>query len=355
MKKMKKSILIVLAAFIAVAFALPNLPANAAPDSSSALSIAPKKNYVIEPGKSVDDTLVIRNADSQSPLTLSMRVIDFSYTNDTGTPKLLLGPNEPQTAWSLKSYLNVPQTVEIAPGASKTVKLRVAMPKDVGPGSYYSAIIYSTGAPSSNTSSVGLSASGVTLVFVNVPGKVHEKLDLTKFGAYSAQNGYEYIAMQTPLNIAYSLKNSGNVVEAPVGSITLQDMFGHKTEIADVNPSKSLALIGQERTFLACIKQKTADATVAGSSVKSNECVTPGMWPGLYTATIDLYYGQNGNNTQEILKTAHFWYLPWWFIFISLAIIAVVSYYVWKIQRNIRAKLYGPRVSKLGSKGRRRR
>lgn len=331
------------AVVVAAAYALPAVSVSAA--SSSALSITPKKNYVIEPGKSVKDKLTIRNLDTATPLELTLRVIDFTYTDDGGTPKLMLAEDAPQTTWSLKPFLTVPQRVTIAPSSSKTLDMSVAIPAGHGAGSYYSAIIYSSGAPSGG-GNVGLNASGVTLVFTSIPGKVNEDLKLQKFGAYFPRTtgsaaGYRFLTTEEPLNIAYTLQNNGNVTEAPVGSIKLKDMYGHEYNINNVNPSSSLALIGQTRTFTSCIKLVEQSVDFNGDKSQASSCTSPGLWPGLYTATLDLYYGQNGNNTQEITGTAIFWYLPLWFIIICLIVLVVVVYFVWRTYYKIRRKING--------------
>lgn len=352
MKRFKSIVIAGFVAVVAAAYALPAMPAMAL--DSASLSIAPRKDYVIEPGKSVDDTLIIRNLDPSDPLNLSLRVIDFTYTGNGGTPKLMLDPNAPQTTWSLKPFLTVPKTVSIAPGTSKSVKMSVAIPAGHGAGSYYSAILYSSGA--SNGGNVGLSASGVTLVFTQIPGKVNENLDLKKFGAYMGTttgdlSGYTSFTTTKPQMLAYTLKNNGNVTEAPVGSINLKDMWGHKTSIDEINPNKSLALIGQTRTFTTCIQRKDQDVEVAGSTAKSIVCQNPTMWPGLYTATLDAFYGQNGNNTQEIVKTIHFWYMPAWAIVIVIVILLVIAYYIWRLKRAIgRMKHGGVKLNKTRRK-----
>lgn len=345
MKRLKS---IIMAAFVVLGIAAYALPAQqAAAVSSAALSIVPKKNYVIEPGKSVKDTLLIRNLDNKFPLELTLRIADFTFTDDGGTPKLMLAEDAPQTTWSLKPFMTIPKTVTIAPSSSKAIDMNVAIPAGHGAGSYYSAIVYSSG--SGEGGNVGLSASGVTLAFVTVPGKVHEDLQLQNFGAYmpatqSKPASFMFFATDMPKMIAYNLKNNGNVTEAPVGSITLKDMFGHQQTIDDVNPNKSLALIGQSRTFTSCIKLKTKDVKFNEETTKSTECDTPSLWPGMYTATLDIFYGQNGNNTQEIIKTATFWYLPWWFILLVLVVLAVAGYYIWRIVRRIKYGRPGPRT-----------
>ena len=355
MNRLKSIVMAALAVVMAATYVLPALPAAAADtDSSASLSIAPKKNYVIDAGKSVKDKLLIRNLDTANTLELTLRIVDFTFTNDSGTPKLFLDPNAPQTTWSLKPFLTIPESVTIAPGGSKSLDMSVAIPKGHGAGSYYSAIVYSTGAP--NGGNVSLAASGVTLVFTQIPGLVNENMKLQKFGAYheptaSAAGGYSFITTKEPQEIGYTLKNSGNVVESPVGSITLKDLFGRETDITNVNPSGSLALIGQARTFTTCIKLATQDVSISGSTTKANTCASPGLWPGYYSAKLDLYYGQNGNVTQEILGSSSFWYIPWWFVIAVIVVLLIVAYFVWRIVRIVKAKTNrGSHVKKSSSR-----
>ena len=353
MKLIKSAALVFLAVFTVLAY-IPAPLAQA--QTSSALSIAPRKEYVVEPGETREDKFSIRNIDSNRDLNLSMKVIDFTYTDDSGTPKLNLDEDVDPTAWSLRPYMEIPESASIKAGSSDTFDIKINIPKNLGGGSYYSAIFYSTSAPDGGN--VGLSASGVTLVFVNVPGKVDENLNLKKFGAYNrVARKYMFATMKEPQVIAYTLENKGNVTEAPVGSIKLKDMFGHEYSINDINPSKSRALIGQTRTFQSCIKLKSEDVNFKGDTAEANTCTAPGLWPGFYTASIDMYFGQNGNNTQEITKSAIFWYLPLWFLIALLIILLVIAYFVWRLTVVFKGGSFhlgdGPKRSKRPSSRRR--
>lgn len=342
MKRLKSIVLVVSAAVVSVGYLLagtasPSVDAQ----GSAALSIAPRKNYTIEPGKTVNDTLLIRNLDSKLELNLSLHVIDFTYTDDGGTPKLMLDEDAPQTLWSLKPHMKLPGTITIEPGASQTIDMSISIPENQGGGSLYSAIVYSSG--SSAGGNVGLSASGVTLVFADIPGPTNENLTLKNLGAYNAATQkYTRFTTAEPQRIAYTLENKGNVVASPVGSITLTSMFGKETKIANVNPNQSLALIGQTRTFEACIKLKKEDVDFNGSRSEAATCAEPQLWPGYYKVTFDGFYGRNGSDTKELLGTAYFWYLPWWFIAIVIAVLLVIAYHVWKIVRYIRRKGNAP-------------
>lgn len=338
MNRLRSTLLLLLAAAMTVSTFI-SIPTSA--QGSAALSIVPKKTYTIEAGKTAEDTLTIRNQDKEQPLNLSLRVIDFSYTDDSGAPKLMTDEDAPQTTWSLKPFLKVPETVTVAPNSSETVNMSLAIPEGHGAGDYYSAIVYSSGG--SDGGNVGLSASGVTLVFAKIPGKVTENLTLEKLGAFRAANNnaggeFAYFLNEKPQRIAYRLKNDGNVTESPVGTITLKPLVGKEITIQNINPAGSLALIGQSRTFSACIKQKNQETDFDGTRAEAASCVEPDLWPGYYRVKIAAYYGQNGNNTRDIAGTAGFWYLPWWFILTVTIILLYVGYHIWKFVRFIRSK-----------------
>jgi len=347
MKHFKGIALVAIAILMGAVYLLPAMPAAA--QSSASLSIAPKKNYVIDPGKSIDDKLTIRNLDTTHKLELTLRVVDFTFTDNGGTPKLFLAEDAPQTTWSLKSFMTIPKSVVIEPGGTKTVDMSISIPSNQGAGSYYSAIIYGTGAPDGGN--VGLSASGVTLVFTTIPGQVTENLTLKKFGLYDTTakgslKGYKFITEKEPTVIAYTLENAGNVAEAPVGSITIKDLFGRERTIDNVNPSGSLALIGQTRTYNACIKLASQTEGFAGTEASGNTCTASGLWPGYYRTTLDLFYGQNGNLTKEITGKGSFWYLPWWFVIAFLILLVIVVVAIWRAYVIVRGKISGARSRK---------
>lgn len=353
MNRLKGVVLVAVATLIAVSGSLITIN-NSSAAESSALSIDPKKNYTIEPGKSVTDTLKIRNLDKNEPLNLSLRVVDFSYVDQTGAPKLMLDEDAPQTTWSLKPFLTVPKSVSIEPGAMQTIDLGVSIPEGHGAGDFYSAIVYSSGG--ADGGNIGLSASGVTLAFVNVPGQVDENLEFKKIGAYnpaeakSDGGGFKLVTGEKPLRIGYTLENKGNVTESPSGSITLKPLFGKEVVVQNINPSGSLALIGQTRLFTPCIKLNKQEADFQGTRAEMASCAEPDLIPGLYKIELNAYYGQNGNRTQELTGNGWFWYLPWWFVLTALAIIAFVGYHAWKIVSYIRSRRGTPKLKKKSNK-----
>jgi len=332
--KKTKNRIIAAVLVLLVSFGL-SVPAYA--QNSSGLVIVPRENYTINPGGSVSNELPVTNLNNSLSLDLSLKTVDFTYVDQTGTPKLLLNQNTHQTSWSLKPYLSFPATVKVAPGQTAEVKVSINLPANIKPGSYYSGIEYL--ANNSGGSSLNLSASGTTLLFVNVPGNVSENMDLVHVGAYqtdSSISGGKYIsfAVNPPEEIGYTLQNTGDVVETPAGSIALQSMYGghHNIEITNANPDPSIALIGQTRLFTACVKSVDEQISLNDTKTPAKVCQQhPSLFPGKYNITLEVFYGQNGKESHEIYGIGHFWYLPWWFIAVAVAALALIVFIVVRV------------------------
>jgi hypothetical protein len=306
---------------------------------------------VIEPGQQQTNKLVIGNLSNSADLDINLRMVDFTYNGNSGVPKLYLAANAPQTTWSLKPFTSMPTDVVVPKGETKTVTYTVKVPKGQGAGSYYSAIVYSTGKTTGG--SLNLSASGVTLAFLSVPGIVHENMTVQKLGAYQtkdkgATGGFAYINTIMPMYIGHLLKNEGNVAEAPSGTLKVHDMWGHMVaNVSNTNKNGSLAIIGQTRLFLNCIK----DAPVLAAQGQQNSqalqnpvCANPHLWPGLFKLDLDVFYGQNGNQTKELTASSTFWYLPWWFIAALIALLIIIVGIIWMIRRKMKKSKGKPKT-----------
>jgi hypothetical protein len=312
--------------------------------ASNGLGVSPRKDFTVQPGKSVADTLYISNLSLNQDLQVNIRLVDFGATNETGTPALQLADNAPQTPWSLKPFAKVQSTVRIAVGKSVNVPISITIPANQGAGSYYSAVEYTAQNPETKEK-VNISASTASLVFVTVPGDAKESLKLKQFGMYASNSKGDgafksFYLGTTPKEFAYRLENQGNIAEQPSGSLVIKNMFGRTVkEVEDANPKKQLVLIGQTRRIQVCIKSSVLNSKApAGQETQQTVCDDPGLMPGRYTAQVALYYGLNGNNSQEILSATSFWYLPWWSIIVLLILILMIVGLVWLIRRAISGK-----------------
>lgn len=318
------------------------LPATASAAASNSLGVNPRKDYTINAGDKTTDTIFVRNISQKDVLNVSISTLDFQSQGQTGSPEFLLHETQP-TRWSLKSYMTLPKSVTIAPGGSSEVPITISIPKGVGAGSYYSAVRFdaSGGAGGGN---LNLSGSAITLIFVRVPGKTTDNLQLTNFGTYVLADGADsgvyqsFFGATKPQYLSYALKNTGNVAEQPTGSILIKNQFGKQVEVyQNANPNNYLVLLDQTRRIDFCLNPQTKTVKdSAGSSSTVNTCVNPKLAPGRYTANLDLFYGSNGSPSNEIQAKTTFWYLPSWFIFAIIAAILVVAGVVWLVVNTIR-------------------
>jgi hypothetical protein len=308
--------------------------------ASNGLGVSPRKDYSVQQGKSISDTLYISNLSLNQDLQVNMRLVDFGAQNETGAPALQLGENAPETPWSLKPFIKLPKNVSIPAGKSTNVPFTITVPASQGAGSYYSAIEY-TAINAETKAKVNIAASTASLVFVTVPGEAKEQLLLKQFGTYVSDANQttgkfkSFFFGSTPKEFAYRLQNNGNVAEQPSGSMIIKNMFGRTVkEIEDANSKKQLVLIGQTRRIQTCIKTSVLTSKApTGVETEQTVCDDPGLWPGRYTAQIAMYYGLNGNNTQEIQATTSFWYIPTWSIIAFIVLLIFIGGMIWLIRR----------------------
>jgi hypothetical protein len=100
-------------------------------------------------------------------------------------------------------------------------------------------------------------------------------------------------------------------------------------------------LLGQSRLFASCIRTVQQKIKLEGGTSTDTSCTNPGLKPGRYTASLDIFYGQNGNQTHEITQVATFWYLPFWFIVVVVVVLAALGFGIWWLQRKIRTIVRG--------------
>lgn len=336
MRKLTRVLALLLATFTLVTTASVSAASNG-------LGITPRKDYSVEAGKDISDTIYLNNLSLSQDLQVNLRVIDFGAQSETGAPALQVDDNVAQTPWSLKPFVKIPSSVTVAAGKSTYIPITIKVPAGQGAGSYYSAIEYSAVNPETKQK-VNIAASSVSLVFLTVPGEAKEQMILKQFGAWesnkddNATGKYKsFFVGSSPKEVAFRLQNNGNVAERPSGSMLIKNMFGRTAkEVVDINPKKQLALIGQTRRVQTCIKPSVLDSQNPNATTdnqKSGACDDPGLWPGRYTAQVAIFYGLNGASTQELTATASFWYLPWWSIVAFILLVLAIVVLVWLIRR----------------------
>lgn len=174
-------------------------------------------SWVLEPGASVEDSVVVTNHNATS-LQLALDVKDAVTTSD-GNLSLALA-DTPDTG--IGSWVSLPQeSVEIPAGESVTVPFTLTVPADAAPGDYSGGVVvtYST-----QGDTVSVDNRVASRVDVRVPGELtvsHETSDLQ----VSLPSTWSLLGPSTA-TVTYTLTNTGSARIYAQESITASGPFG---------------------------------------------------------------------------------------------------------------------------------
>ena len=283
--------------------AAPLHAVTAQQNTGSGLSISPTRTELsIKPGQAGTVSITIKNV-TKGSITAKALVNDFEADNDTGEPKLLTEDSKRSSA-SIRDFLVGIDDLELAPDQEKEVIIPIQIPSDAAPGAYYGVIRYQAvpkSATAQGAGQVALTASVGSLVLIEVPGNITEKIQVQSVQAFLGTKTGS-IFTKKPTQIGVRIKNLGNSFAKPFGQIQISNMSGKQVYAYEINNStpRGNILPNSERTFKDELKNISR--------------------PGRYRITANVSFGRGS----EILNyTATFWYLPTWLI-ITIAILFIL-------------------------------
>jgi hypothetical protein len=293
---------------------LPAAPVGAQQENGSGLSISPTRTELsIKPGEAGTVSITLKNV-TKGNVTAKALVNDFEADNDTGEPKLITDESK-QSAASIRNFLLGLDDIPLKAGEQKDLVIPVQIPSDASPGAYYGVIRYQAVPVNEGTQGAGqvaLTASVGSLVLIEVPGNITQKIQLQSVRAYlSGKPGT--IFTKKPDQVGVKIKNLGNSFAKPFGQVQTQNMSGKQVYSYELNNStpRGNILPDSERTFRDQLKGVGA--------------------PGRYKIVANISYGSGG----EVLNyTSTFWYLPvWLLIVLAVLLIALIGSAVYMFRR----------------------
>lgn len=202
------------------------------------LQVAPARQELqVDPGQKTAINLRFMNTGSE-PVTGFLRVADFIVDNETGTPKLLEGADQPSPRFAASHWVTLPfDSMSIAANGEVNVQATVQVPLDSRPGGRYIAVYFEpatddvTDKSSEEEKKTAISAKLAALTYFRVAGPVTEKaLISTLFAPTFQEHG--------PLSIQADILNRGDYHITPFGSVTIRNMMGglvDQKRLKDVN------------------------------------------------------------------------------------------------------------------------
>ena len=282
---------------------------NLAAGSASGLSISPLRQQLnLHPGQYSQLLVTLKNI-TGGPVEAIPTVRDFTSNGINGNPKIL---NTNQTSpSSIKPFLLNVNKVALNAGEQKTFSIAVHIPANASPGAYFGLIEYqavpaNNGSQPGQNSKVALTAAVSQLVFITIPGKITQLMQIKAINIYHDSKGTQpgLFFTSPPKSIGIDMANLANAFEQPYGTAQIQKLGGKVIADYQVNNgiTRGLVLPYSTRIFINPIKSVST--------------------PGPYTVIASITYGSNGSSILIAKKT--FWYIPLWLILIILVIIAVL-------------------------------
>ncbi len=281
--------------------------------SGSGLSISPTRTELnIKPGEAGTVTITLKNV-TKGAVTAKALVNDFEADGDTGEPKLITD-EKVQSAASIRNFLLGLDDIPLAAGEQKDILIPVQIPSDAAPGAYYGVIRYQAVPKSEGeqgTGQVALTASVGSLVLIEVPGNITQKIQIESIKAYINDKSGSIFTKQ-PRQVGIKIKNLGNSFAKPFGQVQIMNMSNKQVASYELNNTtpRGNILPGAERTFRDELK-----------GVKA---------PGRYKIVANISYGSGG---EIMTASSTFWYLPsWLLILLAVLLLGLVgaAFYLFK-------------------------
>ncbi|MDQ0645886.1 hypothetical protein QFZ53_000082 [Microbacterium natoriense] len=222
--------------------------------------------YTLSPGETITDGIVVTNRGAE-PLDLGVYAADGFTTEDGGFDLLPAG----EKSAKLGTWVTVDGggVVSVAPGASAMVPFTIAVPANATPGDYGAGIVTSLATADQNAEGVTVDRRLGIRMGVRVDGELAPALAVDDV---SVDWGGGLNPFSGDVDVAFTLKNTGNTTIGSVAGVTLAGPFGLlATDAADVGDAPEL-LPGETWTQkvtvpgFAALVLLTATATVIPAS-----------------------------------------------------------------------------------------
>lgn len=273
-----------LAAVLVLGLLLFPAVAASAPLAQSLSVSPPLQEFSADPGGTAAGAATVTNQGA-GRMRMIVAVFDFSVGDEEGRVDI---SEEPNATYGLAGWMRIegPEAFELDPGASRTVRFRIEVPRDAPPGGRYGAVVFSQ-AVDPDPRAVQLAPAVGALVAMRIRGTVVERLGVA--GAVAAPGA----SSGEPVTLAFRLRNQGNVHVRARGTVRITNGLGIRVA--------ELAL---------------PESNVFPEAVRRVEVQWPGDVPfylrpllaGPHTAVATIGYGTRG--AVVISPAATFWYVP---------------------------------------------
>ncbi len=306
-------------------------PATAqATGSDFNIQVAPSPlTITLTPGQMQSTSLVVRNFSSHDE-TLRPSLSGFRIDSVSQKITLLSAPPANMANW-----VHFKQSdLTLAPGTGKNLDIIFDTPKDVG-FSYAAAITLTRANTVARADATNLRGAVAVFCLANI-NRPDAKSAVAITSLSSDKSSYEFL----PATFHLSLKNTGNVISQPTGTIFIQRSFSDATPIASlpINSTGGYVLPDTTRSFSSSW-QNGFPAYVANPALSGQSATNHLNWNwshlsqlrfGRYVAKAVIIYN-DGHSDVPVIASTSFWVIPWRLIGFGLLLLIVLGtgLYAW--------------------------
>ncbi|HEV7424575.1 MAG TPA: hypothetical protein VGO21_05335, partial [Candidatus Paceibacterota bacterium] len=273
-----------------------------------------------DPGQIVVQQMTLIN-ELTTTETYYSSYLNFQAEGETGTPTFVFAKDD------LGTWMQVPESVTLAPGESKVVPVKITIPQNADPGGHFAAIFWATTPTNKAPGSVAIGAKTGMLVLLHVSGAVDEKGGILEFVTKDKQTFYTSL----PISFFYRFQNNGGDRIKPDGDIAFKNILGLTSDKIPANPVDGNILPNSIRKFETVWQSKDGPATSKerdqGNFLNKVGYEWNNFAFGHYTAELNLTYG----TTKEVATAVFsFWVFPWHLI-IFLIILLLLIFFIARV------------------------
>lgn len=287
--------------------------------SGSGLRISPTRTQLsIVPGDSREVVQTVKNV-TQNVVRVEPTLNDFESDGVSGEPRLI-GDQNQVSAYSLREFIALPDEFVLQPDEEQEVTINVSVPEQASPGAYFGSVLYRASPENPDQDGqVALVASVGSLVLLEVPGEITERIQVNDISAFLNDSSGSFFTKK-PNQVGIEIENLGNSFSQPFGKVTVKDWRGNEIFIYELNDTQPRGNILPDSTRLFLDDLLNVESKV----VNGEEEITtssPINWPGRYEISASISHGSTG----EIFNVStSFWYIPTWLIIVLLVVFVVL-------------------------------
>ena len=285
------------------------------------LSPAIKEFKTFYPNKVYKGEFEITN-NLNTPVKIEFELFDIDQ-DKIGAP--LLTPNG-NPNFSIKNWIKLCcDKVILKPGQKKIISYEIIVPKDELPGGKYGAIVAKV-KNNAGLKNVALSA-GIGHIII---GKSYKTSFMdSKIVKFNVVNKYNFNWPFKSTKFVLKIRNLGNIHERITGALFIyKDSPTETIKVISVNPNKTLVLPKHEREYVYEYSSPPVIEVKNGTFKFNLNALSIGRYHALLRVK---HYEKNKLITEE--RIVSFWLLPWWLIFIILALIIIIGKIIYGLRK----------------------